>query len=70
MNEDEISKKLSVIINLLAIQATNGLEKEKSVSMLKYSGMGNKEIGDVMGISGSAVAAHLSNLKKKSKKRK
>ena len=66
--DESINRKLSIIANLLAIQAIKELDKSESCWILKKCEMTNKEIGAILEISNDAVAAHISNKKKLTKK--
>lgn len=64
MSIDSNSERLSVIVNLLAMQLTQDKSLIDSAWLLRKSGMKNAEIGQVLGISEDAVRAHISNKKK------
>jgi predicted transcriptional regulator len=64
MPNEEIIVKLNTISNLLALQLIKNISKEEASCVLKQAGMTNSDIGTVLGISSSAVAAHHSNRKK------
>lgn len=59
-----------ILIKLIALQIIEGKSIEESAWILKRAGMSNKDIADVLDISGKAVGAHHSNMRRKISKKK
>lgn len=66
----EIDRKLSLIVNLLAYQVVQGKTVAEGAPLLKRMGLTLGEIADVFGSTTNAVNVRINEAKKKSKANK
>lgn len=64
---DTISKKMSVIIGLLAVDKADSISQKDMIAKLVGAELSNGEIASVLGISPNAVAIAKSRMKNGSK---
>jgi len=68
--DKDLLAKIDIIIKMIGSQIIKDKNYEDSAWLLKQCGMDNRNIGEFLGISNSAVSAHHSNKKKKLRKEK
>lgn len=65
----EISRKLEILLNLLAYQTINKLTLTEGAPLLKRLGFSQSEIATIYGTNANVVGVRLAEAKKKSKKK-
>lgn len=72
ISEENISKRLDVIIRLLLEQQLleGKMKRNDQLQLMTSAGLNPSEIGKIIGYSGGDVSSQLSKLKKKKKSKK
>jgi DNA-binding CsgD family transcriptional regulator len=60
----DLSKKLDLVIRLLAVNLVNGKSQREQIRLLSIAGIGPKEIADLLGTTSNTVNVALSGLRK------